>query len=155
MRGEIMSLTGRKIIQGLAALCLVVVAGCAATYANHGYAPTDEELENVIVGVDTRGSVEETLGRPSSAGVLSEGGWYYISSRVRYFTYNEPEVIDRQLVAISFGKNDVVTNIERFTLEDGQVIALSRRVTDSGIAGVSFLQQLLGSVGRTNLADQL
>jgi len=144
-----------KFRYGLAVVALFGLIGCAATFTNHGYAPTDDELENIIVGVDTRNSVEETIGRPSSTGVLKEGGWFYISSRVRYFAYKEAEVIDRQLVAVSFNKRGTVTNIERFTLEDGRVVALTRRVTDTGIKGVSFIGQMLGNIGRVNLSDQL
>lgn len=134
---------------------LVILAGCAATFTNHGYTPTEAELESIIVGVDNRDSVEETVGRPSSTGVLQEGGWFYISSKVRYYTYNEPEVIDRQLVAISFNSRGTVTNIERFTLADGQVITLSRRVTKTGIKGVGFIQQMLRNLGNFNLEDSL
>jgi hypothetical protein len=64
-------------------------------------------------------------------------------------------VIDRQLVAITFNTRGTVTNIERFTLQDGQVVALTRRVTDSGIRKVSFIGQLLNNIGRVNLGDDL
>lgn len=140
---------------GLATVLLAGVVGCAATFTNHGFAPTDAELENVIVGVDTRASVEETIGRPSSTGVLTGSGWFYVSSKVKHFTYNKAEVIDRQLVAISFDKRDRVSNIERFTLEDGRVIALKRRVTSTGIKGISFIRQMLGNFGNVSLEDQL
>ncbi len=138
---------------GLLALMLGVLIGCAASFTNHGYAPTDTELEEVIVGVDNRASVEESIGRPASTGVLTESGWFYVSSRVRHYTYQAPEVIDRQLVAVTFNKRGLVENIERFTLEDGQVVVLSRRVTRSNIKGVSFIQQMLRNVGRTSLGS--
>lgn len=132
-----------------------ILAACAATFSNHGYAPSETELEDIIVGVDSQSSVEETIGRPSSTGILREGGWYYLSSRVKHYAYRQDEIIDRQLVAISFDKRGVVSNIERFTLEDGRVIALNRRVTDTGIKGVSFLRQALGNFGQLNLEDAL
>ncbi len=141
--------------RSLAVTLLFGVIACAATFSNHGYAPTDDELENVIVGVDSHSSVEETIGRPSSTGLLRVGGWYYVSNRVRHFAYKQDEVIDRQLVAISFDKRGIVSNIERFTLEDGRVIALNRRVTSTGIKGISFIKQMLGNIGRINLADQI
>ncbi len=146
-----MAKTGLNWRLPLAGILLAGVIGCAATFTNHGYAPTDAELEAVIVGVDNRASVEETIGRPASTGVLTDSGWYYVSSRVRYFTYREPEVIDRQLVAVSFNRHGTVENVERFTLQDGHVVALSRRVTKTGIKGVSFLQQMLRNVGNVNL----
>ncbi len=139
----------------LIVLAMVGLIGCAATFTNHGYSPTDVELEEITVGIDTRNSVETTIGRPTSTGVLNDGGWYYVSSKVKYFAYRDPEVIDRQLVAITFNTRGTVTNIERFTLQDGKVVALTRRVTDSGIRKVSFIGQLLSNMGRINLGDDL
>lgn len=138
----------------ISGISLLILAGCAATFTNHGYAPTDAELENVIVGVDTRASVAETVGRPSSIGILEGSGWYYVSSKVRNHTYKEPQVIDRQLVAITFNKRGVVENVERFTLDEGRVVPLTRRVTETGIKGISFIQQMLSNIGRFNMGDQ-
>jgi outer membrane protein assembly factor BamE (lipoprotein component of BamABCDE complex) len=65
--------------------------------------PPDAELEQILVGVDTRGTIEETIGRPSAAaGVLREEAWIYSAYRVRNYTYQAPEVIERDVVAISF-----------------------------------------------------
>ena len=63
-----------------------------------------------------------------------------------------PQEIDRQVVAVSFDANGVVANIERFGLERGRVVTLSRRVTDSGVTGVSLAGQLLGNLGNFNPA---
>lgn len=124
------------------------LAACSPQFRNHGYAPSDEELSEIIVGVDTRDTVSEVVGSPSSGGVLRESGYYYVSQRVRSFAYQAPEVVERQVVAISFDAEGVVRNIERFALEDGEVVALSRRVTDSNVQGISFIRQLLGNLGR-------
>ena len=56
--------------------------------------------------------------------------------------------IERQVVAISFSSNGVVQNIERFGLERGEVVQISRRVTSSSVKDKSFLRQLLGNIGR-------
>lgn len=138
---------GKRVKLWLAAGACSVLWACSPTYQNHGYVPTDAELENIVVGRDTRETVEEVIGQPSSTGVLDESGWYYISSRVEHQTYKQPLIVERQLLAISFNKNGTVANIERFGLEDGKVIALSRRVTDSGIKGPGFFAQILGNLG--------
>jgi len=52
------------------------------------------------------------------------------------------------VLAISFDQNGVLSNIESFGLEDGQVVTLSRRVTDSSVTNQNFLRQLLGNIGR-------
>ncbi|NRP11564.1 hypothetical protein XMM379_002527 [Aliiroseovarius sp. xm-m-379] len=138
---------------GLAMLLAGAVAACSATYRNHGYMPTDTDIAALQVGVDTRESVAETVGQPGTSGLLTDGGWYYVQSRFEHFTYNEPKEIDRQVLAISYDTAGKVANIERFGLEDGRVVVLDRRVTETGIVGVGFLRQLFGSLGRLNVGD--
>lgn len=127
---------------------IVTIAACTPLFRNHGYMPTDAELAEVVVGRDSRETVAEKIGRPGATGVIRDEAWYYVQSRVRTYTYSAPEVIERQVVAISFTPNGRVSNIERFGLEDGAVIALNRRVTDNNTEGVTFLRQLLGNLGR-------
>ncbi|WP_424986314.1 outer membrane protein assembly factor BamE [Microbulbifer sp. S227A] len=132
------------VVAGLA------VAGCTAIYRDHGYVPTEEDLAKVTVGVDTRDTVAEAIGIPSVSGVLNESGYYYVSSRLRHYGASEPRVVERQLVAISFTQSGVVQNIERYGLEDGQVIVLNRRVTEASVGNATFLRQLLGNIGNFN-----
>lgn len=124
------------------------VAGCSATIRNHGYIPPEEDLQELVVGIDTRASVEDVVGPPTAGGVLEGGNYYYVRSTVKTLGPRRPEVIDRQVLAISFDGDGVLDNIESFGLEDGRVVALSRRVTDSDITNVSFVRQLLGNIGQ-------
>jgi outer membrane protein assembly factor BamE (lipoprotein component of BamABCDE complex) len=126
----------------------VSLTACAATYTNHGYIPPQEDLDLLVVGVDTRSSVEDSVGSPSSGGVLNDGGYYYVRSRIRSFGPTAPKVVERQVLAISFDTAGVVTNIERFGLEDGNVVPIARRVTESAVSNKTFLRQLLGNIGR-------
>lgn len=138
----------------LAGGVMIALSACAAVYQNHGYVPSDEELALIEVGRDTRDTVSATLGRPSSEGLLNDVGWFYVQSRWKHFGALPPAEIDRQVVSITFNEEGVVENVERFGLENGQAVAISRRVTDSNIKGISFLKQLLGNIGRLR-ADQL
>ncbi|TNF64469.1 MAG: outer membrane protein assembly factor BamE [Rhodobacteraceae bacterium] len=136
--------------------CLTLgLAGCVEQVRKHGYVPSEEDLAEIVVGVDTRDSVAETVGTPSSSGVLNEGGYYYVASRISTFGPREPRVIDREVVAISFNQQGVVENIERFGLQDGRVVQLSRRVTESSVSNRSFLRQLLGNLGNFNAGQFL
>ena len=123
------------------------VTACATIYRDHGYVPTDEELAEVSVGVDTRDTVSETIGAPAASGVLNDSGYYYVSTRMRHYGATQPKIVERQVVAISFTQSGVVENIERYSLQDGRVIALNRRVSDSGVQNQTFLRQLLGNIG--------
>lgn len=143
-----MGIRAGKVKALLLGLVVLTTASCATQFRNHGYAPSEAELANVVIGSDTRDTVATVVGRPSAEGLLQDGAWYYVESRFRHFAYQAPKEIEREVVAISFDGQGRVSNIERFTLEDGRVIALSRRVTATTSARVPFLRQLLGNIGR-------
>jgi outer membrane protein assembly factor BamE (lipoprotein component of BamABCDE complex) len=73
-----------------------------------------------------------------------------VQSLVRTVGPRRPQVTERQVVAISFTEAGVVQNIERFGLEDGNVVVLSRRVTESSVSSRTFVRQLLGNLGNFN-----
>lgn len=145
----------RLSFKGLMAGLLLAVSACTATYQNHGYVPAEEELAEIVVGVDTRATVDDVVGAPTSSALLNDEGYFYVRSRVRTFGARRPEVVERQVLAISFTDQDVVENIETFGLEDGRVIALSRRVTEGGVNNLNFLRQLLGNLGQFDPTDFL
>ena len=139
----------------LAASALCFMAACSATFNNHGYVPPDEDLQQLVVGVDSRATVDDLIGPPSASGLLSGGDYYYIRSRIRTYGIRRPEVIQREVLAISFDGSDTIANIERFDLSDGKIVALSRRATNSSVEGQGFLRQILGNIGNINPADFL
>lgn len=144
------------IMRGLTMVLFVVgLSACAATYRNHGYVPDDVDLQSLIVGVDTRDTVETSIGRPATNGVERDDAWYYIQSRVRHYAYRQPKFEERELVAVSFAADGTVDNIERFGLERGQVVTLSRRVTETSIRDFGFVQQIIRNFGRISVGDQL
>jgi outer membrane protein assembly factor BamE (lipoprotein component of BamABCDE complex) len=134
-------------LRGLLMAMVVVIAACSPLYQNHGYVPSDDELALITVGKDTRESVEAAIGRPSASGLLNDVGWFYVQSRWKNYGALASKEIDRQVVAISFADSGVVENIERFGLEKGRIVPISRRVTESNIKSDGFLRQLFGNVG--------
>lgn len=139
----------------LAGAVIVALTGCVAQVRKHGYVPSEADLAEIVVGVDTRDTVAETIGTPSSAGLLNDSGYYYVQSMVRTIGPRRPQVVERQLVAISFTDTGVVQNIERFGLEDGRAVVLSRRVTESSVSSQTFIRQLLGNLGNFNAGQLL
>lgn len=139
--------TGVVLRRAVMIVALVVIAACSPVYNYHGFIPPKEDLDEIEVGLDTRDTVEAIFGKPGASGLLAEGGWYYVRSEFKHVGMKAPEEIDREVVAISFDEDGVVSNIERFGLERGEVVVLERRVTDSNLDGISFLRQLFGNAG--------
>jgi len=123
------------------------LTACSPMVSNHGYVPLDSEIDSIVPGRDTRSSIEEKLGSPTTSGTLGDDTIYYVASRFERVGPFAPNEIERRVVAISFNSLDVVSNVEEFGLEEGRVVALSRRVTDTGLSDVGLIQQLFGNLG--------
>jgi outer membrane protein assembly factor BamE (lipoprotein component of BamABCDE complex) len=139
--------------QGAVLIVAAGIAACSPIFRNHGYVPAEDELALVEVGVDTRDTVGQKIGRPSTSGLLNDEGWFYVQSRYELRGPRQPREIDRQVLAVTFNEGGVVENIARYGLEDGKVVQISRRVTETNIKGISLIRQLLGNFGRFNAGD--
>lgn len=142
-----MARAGFGMRMALAGLALALIGACAPVERNHGYVPSDDDLSRIAVGRDTRATVAEAVGRPTAGGVMEDSGWYYVQSRFRHLGAAAPREIDRQVVAISFDPAGRVANIERFGLEEGRVVPISRRVTETSIRGIGIVRQLMANLG--------
>lgn len=126
-----------------------IVSACAPVVRNHGFAPPDEDLAQIRVGQDTRGSVLRKIGRPGGSSVFTDNGWYYISEKVEHLTYHAPEVVERRVVAVTFDSNDVVASVNLYGLEDGKVVDLETETTPTYGRELTVLEQVIGNIGIT------
>jgi outer membrane protein assembly factor BamE (lipoprotein component of BamABCDE complex) len=124
----------------------LLLAACAPTVQVHGYVPSQADVAQITPGVDDVASVEETLGRPSSSGLLRDTSWYYVQSTIQNYTFNPPQVVDRTVLAVEFDDNGVVSSIDRYGLEDGRIVNLTTRTTDTGGRRLGVLEQLFGNI---------
>ena len=156
MRAMAAAKRGRSNLRvALIGLVLIVLVACTTQFRNHGYVPPEDDLALLEVGRDTRETVAATIGRPSTAGLLNDVGWFYVQSRYKLVGGMAPEEIDRQVVAITFTMEGVVENIERYGLADGQMVAISRRVTTPNVKSQGFLRQLFNNIGSINTGSVL
>ena len=129
---------------------MATLAACGGQYRNHGYMPLAEDVDALIVGVDTRDSIIEVMGVPTTGGVLTEEAMYYVRSRVHHKGYVKPNEIQRDVLVLSFDKNQILRNVERFGIEKGKLIRLEHRATEAPGGDRSVLQQIIGSIGGFN-----
>lgn len=127
-------------------LATVIVAACSKDVRRHGYVPPAEDLAKVEVGKSTRDSVIETVGLPTSEGILDRSGFYYVSTSKRKYGFRAQETVAAELVVISFDSQDRVTNVERYETDGKKIVSIERRVTDSGANNNTFLRQLIGNL---------
>ena len=144
--------TARMAVFGLAVLSL---SACVERIRPHGYVPDPEDLDLITVGVDTRDTVTEILGAPSTSGIVDDSGYYYVRSQFRHIGPIAPKVVTRDIVAVTFDEAGVVTDVAHYGLEDGRAVTLSRRVTESQDVGGGILKQLLRNIGKFDTSSIL
>lgn len=154
MRHGVKTRAKRALVPVMLAGVVMLATACSEVIRNHGYIPLQEDVDTLTVGVDTRGSVEDLVGKPSASGVLQGGDWFYVGSKVRHFAYKKPQEIDREVLALRFD-GDTLANVERFGLEDGRVVTLSRRITETTVRDVTFIRQIIRNFGRIDLGESL
>lgn len=146
------SMTGaRRRTPALVAVALAAGLGaCQATIDVRGFVPDEENLARIKVGEQKKEDVRELLGTPSTIGIFGDETWLYISRRTETYAFFEPRVLEQKVVAIVFDEAGSVSNVQRLELADGKVVQHIARVTPSPGKELSFLEQLLGNVGKFN-----
>ncbi|MGE0830388.1 MAG: outer membrane protein assembly factor BamE [Hyphomonadaceae bacterium] len=131
-----------------AALLLAAGAGaCSPVRTTHGFLADTPESTQVQVGVDTKSTVLQRLGSPSTTAAFDQTSWYYISSTQQRFAFFEPRTVEREVVVVRFDANDLVTAVDRYGVERGQVIAYNGDATPTRGRELGLLEQIFGNVG--------
>lgn len=134
-------------------VAFVVVLGgtaCASRLDTRGNLPDPERLAEIRAGQHTREEVSEILGSPSSVAVFDQETWYYVSERTATFAFFEPRVTRRKVVVLRFDEKGVVSDISTLGLKDGRIVKPVERETPTVGNELTFMDQLLGNLGRFN-----
>jgi outer membrane protein assembly factor BamE (lipoprotein component of BamABCDE complex) len=133
-----------------AILGIGLVAGCAASVEQRGNLPTQDKIAEVHPGSTTKDEVIKILGSPSSVGIFNDKSWYYISRRTGQFAFFDPNVLDQQVYILNFDDQGVVKAVDHKVLEDGKEIVPVARTTPAPGRELSFLEQVIGNLGKFN-----
>ena len=146
-----------KIMPALPLAIAVVGAatgGCTPLVAYNGFQARDEKPSAMKVGEDTKSTVLTKIGSPSSKSSFGDETWYYISQTTSQAAYHKPQLETRNVTAIRFDKDEKVAAIKTYDLKDGYRIAYDPRATPTRGRQVSWIEQILGTVGRGGLLPE-
>jgi outer membrane protein assembly factor BamE (lipoprotein component of BamABCDE complex) len=129
------------------------MASCSPSIEQRGHLPTAEKIAEIRAGSTTKDEVTKILGTPSSVSVFNnDKSWYYISRRTAQTAFFQPDVLDQQVYIVSFDDQDVVKAVDHRALEDGKEITPVARATPAPGRELSFLEQVIGNLGKFNSA---
>lgn len=137
-----------------AAIAAVLVASgltaCVPNVDQRGNLPDADKLAQIHPGTTTRDQVTKILGTPSSTGVFDDKSWYYISRKTKQVAFLDPDVLDQQVYIVRFDGNGVVQRLDHKDLKDGREIEPAPGATPAPGRELTFLEQVLGNIGRFN-----
>jgi outer membrane protein assembly factor BamE (lipoprotein component of BamABCDE complex) len=127
------------------ALAAVMLLGCTPVVSQRGYLADPLGEASIKVGSDTKTTIQQRLGDPSTQAEFSGDTWYYVSSVEKQVAFFDPTIQTRAIMAVYFDKDGKVTDIKHFGLRDGHVIAFESRTTPTPGHEMTFLEQLFSA----------
>ena len=145
------NLSARYWLFLLAGVSAAALANCSLTVEQRGNLPKPEKLSEIHAGSTTKDEVTKLLGTPSSVSVFdNDKSWYYISRQTSQIAFFDPNVLDQQVYIVRFDNQGVVTAVDHKELQDGKEITPVARATPAPGRELSFLEQLIGNLGKFN-----
>jgi outer membrane protein assembly factor BamE (lipoprotein component of BamABCDE complex) len=135
-----------RTIAGVA-LMAAGVAACNPMRDTHGYTTVATDDAQVEVGVDTKATLLQRLGSPSTQSTLEGNNWYYITTVQERLAFYKPQTVRRTVLAVRFDPEDRVAGVDRFGMERGQVVAYNSDRTPTRGRELGLIEQLFGNVG--------
>ncbi len=127
-----------------------LVAGCSPEINHRGYRAKPGALSQVAEGMP-KSEVEGILGSPSTTASINYQGdsYYYITSITKGRSFLDPKEVNREVIAVRFDKQDQVTSVAQYALEDGRIININNRRTAVPGDEFSILKELFNRGGAT------
>jgi len=122
-----------------------LLLACTPVVSQRGYLPDPIGEASIKIGTDTKTTVQDRLGDPSTEATFGGDAWYYISSVEKQISFFDPRVENRSILALYFDKDGKITNVRHYSLKDGHVVAFETHETPAKGRELTFLQQLLNA----------
>ena len=126
---------------------------CAPVIDNRGYVFDESLLPQLVVGTTSEADIITIMGSPSTVSTLNGGAYYYISSRFITEAYRAPRETERRVLAIFLDEDKKIRDLGFYTLEDGNIVTIVARTTETQGRELTFLQQIFGNLGRFESGD--
>lgn len=130
----------------LAALPACSVVETPRTFRGNKVDP--DQLKELVVGTSTKADVTSLIGSPTTRAAFDPNRWIYISETTRTRVGRTPGVMAQNVTVLAFDDGGVLREVKQMDQDDSKPVTVVSRATPSPGSEASFMQQLLGNVGR-------
>lgn len=132
---------------------ILMLSACSAFETPHqlrGNKIDPAVAQDLVPGTSTRADATALLGSPTAKATFDDNTWLYISGTTRTRVGRLPGLTDQTVTVLTFDERGTLRDIKKLGQEDGLTVAMVERKTPSPGSEASFMQQLLGNVGKFN-----
>jgi outer membrane protein assembly factor BamE (lipoprotein component of BamABCDE complex) len=140
---------------------LLLPLGACNTYGLFSFPPQargeqvdPDDIAQLVPGTSTRKDVNALLGTPTAKAPFDDNTWIYVSQITRPVIAGTQSVRNQHVYALTFDANGVLRNVVQKDKADGLPVQVVSRTTPSPGSEASFMQQLIGNIGRFNPTGQ-
>jgi outer membrane protein assembly factor BamE (lipoprotein component of BamABCDE complex) len=141
------------VVRNFAATCAISLAlgGCSffeAPLVTRGNMVDPDLLQELVPGTSSRADVVALIGSPTTRATFEDDVWIYIGQKTQSRVGRTLGVRDQEVVVLTFDNSGILRDVKRLNEDDAKQVAMASGSTPSPGSEASFLQQLLGNVGR-------
>ena len=135
-----------------------MVSGCSLVEAPkqlRGNRVDADQIKELVPGTSTRADATSLLGSPTAKATFDDNTWIYIGEVTRTRVGRAPGILQQDVVVLNFDGGGVLRGVKRLNQDDSRNVSVVNRSTPSPGSEASFMQQLLGNVGKFNAGGAL
>ena len=156
MRSVAQARTAHPLARLLGASLLLAplgMAGCALFSplpTDRGQIVEKQDYDKLTPGTTTRADVTSLIGSPTARATFDDNTWFYIGEVTAPVPLAHPKIETQQVLVLNFDQGGVLRSLRRLDKSNAHNVPMVGRTTPSPGSDASFLQQLIGNVGRYN-----
>jgi outer membrane protein assembly factor BamE (lipoprotein component of BamABCDE complex) len=132
-----------------APLCAALaLASCTIPVDQRGNLPDERNLAQIKPGETDKATVTRLIGSPSSVAAFDANTWYYISQKTKTVAFFRTDVLDQEVVAITFDQDGVVKTVNNRGIQDAQAVTPNPNATPTNGREFSTIEMFLGNFGK-------
>ncbi|MDB5399419.1 MAG: hypothetical protein QOF70_5107 [Acetobacteraceae bacterium] len=109
-----------------------------------------ESMKELTPGTSTKADVSAIIGSPTAHDSFDDNTWLYISEVTQQRIGRTLGELEQNVIVLNFDEGGVLKSIKSLDQADGLPVTVIARTTASPGTEASFMQQLLGNIGRFN-----
>lgn len=126
----------------------IVLISCSNKIIQHGYTFEKSNMDKISVNKTSSNEILEIFGSPTLKSQYYGEVWYYISTKMSSKLFFPPKLIQRDILAISFNNQEVVSDFHFFTLDNNNNVQIDKNRTFSNGTNNSPITHFLKNMGK-------